>query len=460
MTGVTRWRARPRLAAAVVAASVALTMTLVLAGVALARIATGAYGATGDFISFWSAGYIVRTGEGARLYDPGLQELVERAHFAAGFDHYYGYVLPAFAAWMFAPLSLLPFRAATFVWMGCNVALLAIAARMLARELTTAPAAARRTSVAVFVASMPSVAVVLFGQVDLIVMLGAFLSYLLLRRDRDAAAGAALSLMLFKPQMLGGVVLMLIVIRRWRALATLAAIGVPLLTLPALTLGPRTLVDNAGLIGRFPSAGTDMSVNAPLMSNWRGFVVSATGRDDVWLWLPGLALIAVAAIAIAWPRWRRAWRTGASFDQAYALAVMAPLLASPHLHTQSLVLMFVAVALYMRAWSDARIDGQRPAGDGRPATSRRGHQVAGAPLATPSLDAPPACEMEAIVLLLWLFAALFALWFSGAVGLSLMVFLIAAVYWRLAFRWPSRVDPIADDVRLPRHPQIERPAPI
>ena len=55
---------------------------------------------------------------------------------------------------------------------------------------------------------------VLFGQVDFIVFAGLFAAYALLKRDRYGLAGLALALVLFKPQMLAGVVLMLLLAYR------------------------------------------------------------------------------------------------------------------------------------------------------------------------------------------------------------------------------------------------------
>ena len=94
---------QPALIAATACAGLALVLLTALTATAIVRIVTGAYGATGDFISFWSAGYIVRTGDGARLYDPAVQEAVQRAHYAGGFRSADGYIMPVFVAWLFAP---------------------------------------------------------------------------------------------------------------------------------------------------------------------------------------------------------------------------------------------------------------------------------------------------------------------------------------------------------------------
>jgi hypothetical protein len=399
-----RQRPRPALVATGAAAGVALAITVVLAVTALVRIAISADGATGDFISFYAAGEIVRTGEGARLYDGALQEAVERAAFPGTFDDYYGYVLPAFAAWLFAPFSLLPYTAAFLLWMGLNVVLLCALARAMAPQLAGVPLAVRRLYYLLFFASMPAVAVIVFGQVDLIV-LGAMLGgWSLLRRGRDGAAGGVLALAAFKPHFLAGVGLYLLVTRRWRPAAALSAAAAFLLVVPALATSPGTLVDNVGLAGRFSNENEDLSVNAEMMSNVRGLIVSVSGTNGMRAWLPALVVIAAGALALALPRWRAAARGGPQ-EQAWALAVMLPLLVSPHLHTQSLVLAWLPLALWLRA-------------------AYEGHAVRRDDAA-----------MAAV--LLGLYAAIFACWLAGVLGVAPMVFVLAAVYGALAFRWPA-----------------------
>jgi hypothetical protein len=256
---------------------------------------------------------------------------------------------------------------------------------------------------------MPSVSAVLFGQVDLFVFAGLFFAYVLLRSDRTSLAGAALSLALFKPHLLAGIVLLLIVWRQWRVLLSLTAIAAPLLTVPALLTSPNTLLGNLSFIGKYPGSDEQLAVNASMMSNWRGFVVSVTNSNELLFWLPGLLVIAAAALWIAMRAWFRSASGNAPADQAYALAVLLPLAASPHLHTQSLVLLFIPLAIAMRTYF-------RPEG-----TAWHDHDRV----------------MDAVASLLLCFSLLFALWFIGAQGLAMMAFLVLAAFSLCAFRWPA-----------------------
>ncbi len=386
------------------AALLALVATCVLAVTGIARVLMASDGAGGDFLSFYAAGDIIRHG-GHGLYDAASQAAAQRALYPGDLERATGFPLPVFAAWGFAPLSFLPFAVAYGVWAVVNVALLAALAFALERFLAPVPRLPRRLFIVAFALSIPAVTNVIFGQVDLLIFAAMFAVYALLRRDRDVEAGVVLAAVVIKPHFLIGVLPMLLIQRRWRALAALSAAGAALLLVPALLTSPSTLVDNARFVSGYPGAGDDLQVMAGMMANWRGFVVSVTGNDAVWLWLPGLALLAAAAFAGAVPVWSRP-HTTAGTAHSYALAVMLPLIASPHLHTQSLVLMFIPLALALRASAEA----------GRLREDDR--------------------QQDADAMICALYASLFALWVLTAAGLSLTVFLVLAIYAGLVRSWP------------------------
>jgi len=383
-------------------AALAAVSMLALFGAVLARIAINAHGATGDFISFYTAGYLVRTGHGALLYDPAAMRWSQHLLYPGTFDEAVGYPLPVFVAWLFAPLSFMPFTAAFFLYMGAMAALLTGLIAALDSELRQVPRRPRRLFLACAVFAMPSLATIVFGQVDLIALAGLLAGYLLLRADRRALAGAALCLVLVKPHLLIGVGLYLVLRREWRTLATLAAIGLPLLVVPAVATAPGALLDNVKVLALYPGSDHGLSVNAAVMPNWRGFIVSVTNGDDVMRWLPGFIAVAAGAVAMAVQRWRHA---GTPFDQAYSLAVLLPLLISPHVHTQSLVLLLLPGALALRACLHT--------------------------------EASPQRQQRAANWTLLAYTLLFALPILAIQGLSLTVFPVLAGYCWLTFGWPS-----------------------
>lgn len=388
-------------AAAATAALLAFAIMAPVFATVLWRIATNADGSTGDYISFYAAGWLVRGSHAGLLYDPATLDWAQHLLYPGHFDEAIGYPLPVFVAWVFAPFSLLPFTASFFLWMALNAVLLGGVLLLLdARVLHDAPSRVRIAFALVAGLSMPAIATLVFGQVDVIVLAGLAGGYLALRAKRPGLAALPLGLVLVKPHFLIGVGFYLLASRQWKTIGVLAAIGLPLLIVPALLTAPETLAGNARILSSYPGADSNLMVNAEMMANWRGFIVSATNHNDLLLWLPGLATIAIAAVAVAWPRW-----TSGDFDRAYSLAVALPLLASPHLHTQSLLLLALPGALMLRAFVAPNASAER--------------------------------QQTAITWLLGFYAALFFLPFFAIQGLSLTVFLLIGTYATFAFRWPA-----------------------
>lgn len=398
-----------------VAASMAAAGSLVIFAGVLQHIATNAYGATGDFLSFYAAGFLVRTGQGAHLYEPAVIEATQRHLYPGGFDEAIGYPLPVFAAWLFAPLSRLPFTTAFFLYMSLMACLLGGLLWLLGRELNDLPARVRWLFLACAAFAMPSLATIVFGQVDLIALAGLLGGYLLLRADRRVLAGLTLCLVLIKPHFLIGVALLLLLRRDWRTMGTLAGAGLALLIVPALLTGPSTLFDNVKELATYSSGGR-LTVNAQFMANWRGFIDSATNSDRLIYWAPGSAIIAAGAIAVALLR----WRSGSSLERDYSIAVLLPLIASPHVHTQSLVLMLLPATLALRAYVTANSSAE--------------------------------AMQRATNVLLLSFTLLFVLPVMAIIGLSLTGFFVLAVYLGVALRWPAQESIVAlgDSEKAPR----------
>jgi len=303
----------------------------------------------GDWTSFYAAGTLVRTGQGGALFDAARQEAVQRALFGEGMK-LNGYPLPAFVAVALSPLTRLSFGASFWLWLGMNSAVLAVLARAMWRHLEGVARPVRALAVGAAALSTPVVDTLLLGQFDLLVLTGLVGCYALLRRDRPGWAGAALALALIKPQAAAAAVLLLVVKGEWRALATFGAAAVALIGAPTVLLGAHTLRDEIALVASYPGSSSDYAVNAAMMINVRGAVASLTGSSNPWLWAPPLAAIAGVSVTVA----VRSWQQRPSADaRSWALALLLPLMSSPHVQMQTAVLAVGAAALYARAMADA-----------------------------------------------------------------------------------------------------------
>lgn len=376
--------------------------------VLVVNLAYDGYSAS-DWIAFYTGGTLVREGLGGHLYDANAQAAVQRGLFGSDAG-LMGYPLPAFAAYLFAPLTRLSFVASYWVWFAVNLALLAVLVRSL-WSLLDETSADLRAKFLVCVSSVPVLNVLLRAQVDLFVLAGFAACYALLHANRPFSAGAALALGLFKPHLLLAPLALLVVKRQWRALAGFLTVGVPLLLVPSLALGSSTLVDQAGLVTSLTRSPADYSIDAEMMVNLRGTIASLTGSSNVWLWLPLLSIVGAVALLVA----VRIWVARPLLDlQSWALVFSLPFMYAPHIHVQTLVLLVAGAALYVAA---AQRDAQRLAEINR--------------------------------YLIPVLAATLVLLTLSQAGVTLMALLVIGAYVLFVYRWPR---PSLDAVYHPAAP--------
>jgi hypothetical protein len=196
-----------------------------------------------DFAAFYNAGRILNSGAHAKLYDLGLQTSLFQQLYPAESGTELFPNLPWFAL-IFRPFALLPFRFAYLAWLICSVVLYLSGVRLLW------PAALHRTALRhvalaalsfhpLIMESLPS------GQVSAVAFFLFAASTRLMRSGWPLLAGCVLSACLYKPTMLLLPLFMLLICRRWRALAgvTLGAAG--LACVSVLCVGRSSLSDYA-----------------------------------------------------------------------------------------------------------------------------------------------------------------------------------------------------------------------
>lgn len=175
-----------------------------------------------DFSAFFIAGRMVLQGDAAMLYDFAAQKRVYDGLIAPVVSQGFApFVSPPFFALAMAPLALLPYELALTLWWLLSLATLAVVARWLGRALPVRRGFAR--TLALGVMFFPTQVAFAYGQASLFV-LGLFTAWFLwARAGKDVLSGLALGLLLFKPQLMLGPLIVLVVQRRWRALAGVAA---------------------------------------------------------------------------------------------------------------------------------------------------------------------------------------------------------------------------------------------
>ena len=168
-----------------------------------------------DLRPFYAAGAIVRSGQASRLYDYDYQRQVQDARVGQRAGAL-PFLYPPFAALLFVPLSLLPYRDAFFVQVAANLALL-FGASLLLRPWLPALGRRSRALLPALYGCLFAVSVALMqGQISFVLLVLCCGSYALLRRGSSFLAGLVLSLALMKFQLALPVFLLFLVWRRWR----------------------------------------------------------------------------------------------------------------------------------------------------------------------------------------------------------------------------------------------------
>src|SRR5438105_2229276 len=172
---------------------VAFAYALLVMAVCQIGICTGGINSSSiaryDFRAFYSAGHIVRSGEGTVLYDYDSEKRVQDRVVKPlwGLMPFY---YPAYAALPFIPLSELSYRAAFFVFFVVNLMVACLAAVML--RLHSIAALWKPLPILLFLCSFPLGLAFRQGQVTAILLLLYCACFAAIQRGQNFRAGILL----------------------------------------------------------------------------------------------------------------------------------------------------------------------------------------------------------------------------------------------------------------------------
>jgi len=288
------------------------------------------------------------------------------------------YAYTPLIALMFVPMTWLPLAVARTLWWGINVMAL-----LLGCWLCLEPWRERRSPwllallLLVVYRYDPAIVALRLGQIEVLQFLLLAVTAYLLRRDRDAWAGAAVGLaagLKFIPLAL---VVLFVWRRRWRAagwmlgVATLAILGSFALVGRGQVVSYFAFTSLYGYGGAFAAFPLNQSLNGFVSRNLvrNPFVATLKGWH-----LPGLARaltvggVTLVGAVCAWLTWHpRAWPVRPTrddherFDLEFILAIAALAIVSPHSQVYSLVWLLMCIVRLAR-W----LLSVRPAAGGGP----------------------------------------------------------------------------------------------
>jgi hypothetical protein len=341
-----------------------VSRALVVIGLAVFAIYLGLWAALiggghtdqADYTAFYTGWTIVADGRGPELYDPTVQAEVQREilggrTFEAGLNPFNN---PPHLVVPFVPLAWLPLDVSYLVWATVQLGLLG----WLMWRLWTVVAAdwsrdERLVLLAASLAASPLLITFLQGAFSLVVCVAVTEAYVALRASRDGRAGAWLALASIKPQAVATLGVMLLVGRRWRAIAVGAGVGLALAAIATVVLGPGIWTDYLGFLSRYVSTFDEFSVRPSVMWNLRGTLTLLIGPDQAagqatLINTVGLVGQLAGLAAVAW-LWRGRWVPASlDFDLRFALTLVIGLLTSPHLNPHDDLLLVPAAAIAYR----------------------------------------------------------------------------------------------------------------
>ncbi|HEX4156925.1 MAG TPA: glycosyltransferase family 87 protein [Rhizomicrobium sp.] len=287
-----------------------------------------------DFLVFWQAGRLALKGAAASAYVPQLLHAVEASAAGHGFTSQLPWRYAPLFFFVTAPLALLPYASAFFLWVAGTLALFGAVVSRIAR--TPVGLVLACASPAVFINGIG-------GQNGPLTaaLIGASLLSL---EEYPVASGIFVALLSYKPQF--GILFPLIFIAGgyWRALiaATLATLA---------TVVASSVVFGAGSIAAFLHF-LPITSNELLIHGANGFNKLETAYGLMrWLgianaaaWTVQAAVVAITAMALIW-----LWRSEIPYAVKAAAAAVATLVATPHLYPYDFAVLSVAFAFLYRA---------------------------------------------------------------------------------------------------------------
>lgn len=302
-----------------------------------------------DFRIFYTAGLMLQRGQGTSLYNDSMQlntqrEFVPPVRSEATplpYNH------PPFEALLYLPLTHLSYLHAYFLWDVLNLGLLVATIWRLRPWLPSLAAEFPLLLYLLPLAFFPVAYALMQGQDSIMLMALYALVYGCLRRGRDLEAGVYLGLGLFKFHLVLPFAFILLLRRRWRAIAGLATVALGEAAVSWALVGWEQLryyPTYAWHINRLQQVKIIVPSNMPnLRGLFTGWTWSAAARP----W-PEIALLGVSFALLVWAA--RQWQPASLIDEhrwnrGFSIALIVTFLTGYHGYNQDLSILLVPLLL-------------------------------------------------------------------------------------------------------------------
>ena len=303
----------------------------------------------GDFSAFYTAGLLVRHGEGRFLYDLRQQWRLQQ-EFAPNVDIRKGpmpYIRPPFEALLFLPLTYFSYPLAFAIWSLTKIVLLWAAVRLLPRPSPFGRIYPCWLEVPLCLGFFPVFLDLFQGQDAILLLLLVAAALNCLESRNDAAAGILLALGLFKFHLIVPIAIIVWLAGRARILVGFLPSAAALVVLSCVISRPSVLSEYPKYLLSLNRTADVGFVTAQSMPNLRGVLSAFVGRAPYpgpihWLLLP----VAVAGIALASRLWRPLMNAGfPTLALGYCLTLLVAILTSYYARSYDMVLLIIPLLL-------------------------------------------------------------------------------------------------------------------
>ena len=316
----------------------------------------GPYG--GDALQEWLGGYVVLYGDYSQFYNRDYAIQLQHDEAVVGYNwdesEYLPLVYPPFYYLATSPLGMLPARHAAIIWSALMLAAGVGAIGLWSRAWPVVRNNLGWVCLAVAFYS-PLVRNLAGGQKATVILAILTGTYLLLRSQRNFAAGIVFGLLLFKPQFAPLFVFMALVKRDWSLLAGFA-VTAAICGLASLSLGLDVCVQYVNLVLSMGDYIQTTGYRYAEAHSWQGFFALLLGAEHLTAIKILTGVCTVLTVVFIWRAFagRLDWTSPRGMLQ-FAAIVLASLIISPHMLTYDLTIVLLPVLLCALAAMDDRL---------------------------------------------------------------------------------------------------------
>ncbi len=235
------------------------------------------YGTHYDFLAFYGAGKTVLNHNVSHLYDMMNLTLLQREIIPhpVGATGYMPFLNPPFVAVLLAPLAFFSINVARLLWLIISIALTVFIILNLVRSLQLKQ---KILALALLLFTFPLFQTFIEGQVSILILLSACVSFIYFKRRQKFLSGASLVLLWILPQFGIFTATGLIVRREWQILKGWLASTTAILLITLPVTGARVYVDYIKLLINTTS-NHFINMNTSAKLTWRGALNMSSGLN-------------------------------------------------------------------------------------------------------------------------------------------------------------------------------------